>query len=182
MDLEIYKNFDLINSWQENLIRRYANDNFIKPPEPSDGISVCSVCGAKYAGKQDRCTNKIPFVQTIGYYGDIRETPFMRSNREHHLSKKFYYRVCGSDRLRWDLEYGVDRFNDYMRFLSDLENLDYQGINSHYLETLQPEVLVSLTQKLLIKVVAIDKDVKDMKDAIMELARKIDNAGNALRF
>lgn len=187
MDLTPYVEQGCISTWSKDLIEKYVSNVPLKITELHEGISTCKLCGAKYAGLEKNCINKVPFVKILNTWnGHLEERRFYKNYKEHQDSKFFYYKQCGSMDFYYSEQGAIDEFNRYVDFLNTIDqdlNCSYDvNVQQKYVEGLKPEVLALMSKRLIIKVSRMEVEIQGMKNAINEIASKMDSAGNMLRF
>lgn len=153
-----------------------------------DGKSVCSHCGAVYAGKQWKCTAMVDYHSDK----DSGNNSYVKSNLGFkqigaltggypgpRRVVKVYKDKCNQN-CRWDLEH---EFSEQTRFYNFLQRLpvDYHSDWAMFAGTLKDPKQVEIIY-LRSYVVQLRMDVDWCKGAIQQMAQKMNSAGHALAF
>ena len=164
-------------------------NNIPKPVDTTSGLSVCSWCGSKYAGKMEgNCFNVVPFINLPD---DFRQYQFLLKNvvedaktsssaKNRLTNGKVIYKECGHTRFYWDLQSTQDEYNEFIRFLNSLSS--HISNYAKFKQYLTPKTNALLLDSLPDRVLQLEQQNHQMREAINEIANKINSAGDCLSF
>lgn len=164
-------------------------NNIPKPIDTTSGLSSCERCGAKYAGKMtDYCFNVVPFINLPD---DFRQYQFLLKNvvedaktsssAKYRLTNgKVIYKECGHTRFYWDLQSAQDEYDEFIRFIKSINA--YISNYAKFKQYLAPKANALLLDSLPDRVLQLEQQNHQMREAINEIANKINSAGDCLRF
>lgn len=160
-----------------------------------DGISSCSQCGAKYAGYQEKCTHRVTIVKYREPGESIYRSSEYKPGNWHPSSERMIVLdvredVCGGW-LAWDRS---SSFADQVRFFEMLEALpaDPNAIvpvstyanGGQLVGSNLPLIMAQQFQlmNLQFENTMLRQEIAKHRDALNQIANKMNNAGHALSF
>ena len=158
-------------------------DSVVTSPDPADGVSICPDCGAKYVGKQDKCTNIVPYITYKGYWGTNKEKLKNINKLEpHQRFQKFsrtYYSECNSS-TNWDLQESANRYERFNQFQQSLHL--YITHMKEFKHLLNEEALEAIKDTLPERMHMAERRLSNIEEALNEIANKMHMAGQNLTF
>lgn len=155
------------------------------------GKSICTSCGAIYAGFQDRCTVPTRFVTVRPTNGYWRESFNSQTHcvgevfRERHsvgYVESESLKDCGAW-CKWDLSEDFDLQKSFFGMLELVASTFDTSPIKRWKNTMSPEKYVELELRWLgSNVFQLQRSMENCLDAIKVIAEKMNAAGNSLSF
>ena len=152
-----------------------------KKVEEWEGLSTCSSCGQVYAGRETKCRKIVAKAKERDWWSwrDIKDYPNYRYDPMKH---QFGYMECES-RVDWNKQIEYNYYHGFLNFQSDIQNITYSKYDFQiYSQHLTPEAKDLVLQSLPDRIKYLESMTRTMTEAINEIANKLNDAGNSLRF
>jgi hypothetical protein len=176
----------------EEKLLTLATGDYPQPVDEADGISVCTSCGARYAGNMNsrhynhsswathntnHCTNVVFYAETRW---NNRKIVKKEDIPKYHEITKVFYKPCGSSYYNWSLQEQYQEYKDFKDFIEGI--VQYNNHYQRFSKFLTEEARSLIVNSLPSRIDFLEHQNRQLVDAIQELARKINDAGNSLRF
>lgn len=180
------------NDWEKTVEKFHIKIPF-KLIDRSMGLSTCSKCKATYAGYQRHCTNQVPYVEGkrdgSSYLTTFNKIAFKGDNiwdmgNYYVIESNIKFQDCGQW-CSWNLESEFNKqqsFFNFINWLSDCPETDNNWFKE-YKDCLPLGTADILEKRIMVqKINQLEMENARVKDALMQIAQRMNQAGAALSF
>lgn len=159
---------------------------------PDQGKSICSECGAVYAGYQPRCNQKVRLIYYKHGYDTLRKVSesgvlneiLGRSSNGNpiRVTNVIPNEHCGGH-LRWEFQKEFEKQQRFFSMLSLIKTFEDSSPLAEFRDCFLPGIKEQFELKLVIK--NLDNalfELQQHKNALNQIANKMNAAGNNLSF